>query len=752
MAIAFPQCESHPGRRLTDHLEDVASRLEGTFVEPVGLFHDLGKATEYFQDYLHDRPVSDPVLTRHSLLGAEIFLRYMIRAVDAGNCTIEDAALRYAMIKRHHGGLDNLVDAFSTPDSQQILPQFASLDWQGLTEWLQMRVTAIESSEEPNHARLRVKLSRALKGHTSRESAMARFQQALVWFGTFIEADRDSAAGYLSGMFVSADRCFAPRHVQQFRSGLSTGAAAAELNAARNRLFDAASAAAITEPLGPSRLWSLTAPTGSGKTLAGVEWALRRRNARANERRGPIVYALPFTSIIDQTAAALEQMYGNGIDESILSVHHHQSEPGSLSLRGEASLARVWTEGWRADVVCTTFVQVANALFHGTPWDSRRLKNLAGSFLILDEVQAMPAHLWEPFAHALKSLATTFGTEVLLMTATQPALFEDSAVTELAPLGYSDAAVFDRYDVRIDLAAQLSLGDLAGSVEAALQDQRIGSCLIILNTIREALDLFQILSARPRLSAFNFCHLSTNLRPKDRRIVLDSLRRVAGQRTVLVSTQVVEAGMDLSFDIVFRALAPVDSIVQAAGRCNRHGNGVRGLVRVFELSGNSAIRIYGNVHIDVARSILGGAARLLTEPELRALVQRYYLTLRERTSQKRAKLIFDAVQMLEFANLRGEGERDLDREKRVILIDEDASPVPHFIEMDDSDAYIWFRFRSAVEAKNWPTVRRLRKAVAQRTVEVPASLAYPLDKVTSLAYVGHNVAPSVYSTVTGWKR
>jgi CRISPR-associated endonuclease/helicase Cas3 len=736
-------------------LEDVASRLGGAFLQHVGLFHDLGKGTVYFQDHLYDRPMGNPMLSRHSLLGAELFLRYVIRAVDAGTCSIEDAALGYAMIKRHHGGLDNLVDGFSiTEDRGLISIQWASFDWAGLTQWLQARKAEIGADAQPNHAQLRVKTMLALKGQTSPESAMARFQQALVAFGSLIEADRDSAARFSAGAFAVTDRQFSSSHVQNLRSQLNTSAVDAGLKCERDRLLQAAGAAAVGCPPLFGRLWSLTAPTGSGKTLAALDWAFRRRKARAEAggTHGTIVYALPFTSIIDQTVSVLADMYGVRLDESVLAVHHHQAEPGALSLGGEGTVAQIWTEGWRADVVCTTFVQVVNALFHGTPWDSRRLKNVAGNILILDEVQAIPTHLWKPFAHALKSLADTFGTDVLLMTATQPALFEGNTVMEIAPADYSTSPVFNRYDVSIDLNTRLNSDDLARNVEVAIQEEEIDSCLVVLNTIDEALNLFQMLADRSVISGYNLYHLSTNLRPKDRRTVLDALSCVSCRRAIVISTQVVEAGVDLSFDVIFRALAPVDSIIQAAGRCNRHGTGRRGLVRVFELTGETAVKIYGNVHIDVARSTFGGAPRILTEPELRSLVHRYYLTLSERTSRQRAALILEAVKMMEFANLRGEAARDIDREKRVQLIEEDTGRVPHYIEMDDSDTEIWFRFRNSLDKQNWSAVRKLRNAVAQRIVEVPGRLAHRVDAATGLAHIGRDLAPTVYSTVMGWRR
>ncbi len=755
MAIAFRQCESHPGRPLTDHLEDVAGRLQDAFLRSVGLFHDVGKGTEYFQDYLHGRPPRQAALSRHSLLGAELFLRYALHAIATGACNIEDAALGYVMIRRHHGPLDNLVDGLSiTADRDLIKRQLACIDTGGLVEWLREQNLDPGGDSAPNHAEIRIRTMLTLREPALVQSAMARFQHALVSFGSLIEADRDSAARHSADAFSPTEHSFSSEHVWNLRSRLDSGDVEPALKGERDRLFEAGAIAARTSPATPGRLWTLTAPTGSGKTLAALQWAFRLREARVEGggKRCPIVYALPFTSIIDQTASVLAGMYGDGLDESVLAVHHHQAEPGAMSLRGEDSVARIWTEGWRADVVCTTFVQVANAMFHGTPSDSRRLKNLAGSILILDEVQAIPVHLWEPFASAITSLCTTWGSDALLMTATQPALFPPGTAIEIAPRDYSHSSVFDRYEISVDLGSQIEPETLAGNVEHALKLEQVRSCLVIVNTIREALDLFQLLSGRPSLTGFSLYHLSTNLRPKDRRKVLDALRATPRGPVLLVSTQVVEAGVDLSFDTVFRALAPLDSIVQAAGRCNRHGTGKRGSVRVFEPSGGSALKIYGNVHIDVVRSIFGVAPRKLTEPELRNLVDQYYSTIKQRTSRQKSAMILDAVKMMEFANLRGESAKDSDRDKRVLLIEEEAGRMPHFIETDDSDCELWMRFRTAIERKNRSDVRKLRNQVAQRIVEVPERLAQPVDTMTGLAHVDRDAADALYSVVTGWRR
>lgn len=758
MAIAFHLCESHPGRKLTTHLEDVAGRLPDALIRYVGLFHDVGKATEYFQAHLHGRAVSNPALSHHSLLGAELFLRFAWPAVAEGRVSIADLATGYLFIRRHHGALDNLVDGLSvTSERATLTEQLASLDMAGLAEWLRSHGLRFAIEVQPNHAEIRVRLGRDLRNIVQSQPAMFRFQRALFSFGSLIQADRDSAGGFTQEAFAPSTVPFSFAHVQGMRNRLDNRHAAAALVRERERLFLAAAKAGAECFNTPAALWTLTAPTGSGKTLAALAWAFQRRAARSvgGAAHCRVIYALPFTSIIDQNAAILERMYdGSSLDESVLAVHHHQAEPGALAKRGEDSVPRIWTEGWRADVVCTTFVQIANALFHGTAADSRRFKNLAGGILILDEVQAIPAHLWKPFAEALACLCKNFGTDVLLMTATQPELFSRDAATEIAPQDHSTSAVFDRYDLEVNLTTQVELDSVANDVVRELRTDDIRSCLIVLNTVREALDVFERLAGRQSATGPKLFHLSTNLRPKDRRRILDSIRSQPQDRVLLVSTQVVEAGVDLTFDIVFRALAPLDSIIQAAGRCNRHGFGRRGLVRVFEPAGGSAERIYGNVHIDVARSFLGRKPRKFTEPDLRGLLAEYYRTLSERTSRRRSELILEAVRRMEFANLRGEAGRESDRDKRVLLIEDEGGRVPHYIETDESDTEVWERFRDALNTQDRRAIRRLRTHVAQRIVEVPArfALTTPPDDSTGLVHVPRETAKRVYSTATGWRR
>ena len=775
MAVAFRQCESHHGRPLANHLLDVASRIRSVRADDIaaywiGLFHDLGKATRFFQTYLNGGDVSR-ALRAHSRFGATWLLSILLqhRAEDPSISAI-DLALAHLFVRRHHGRLDDLCDSLADSDAAELatfVEQIKATDVAGVCSWLRDQLQGCCPMPDPAYrlTPLRVELTRSLQNPVPDLEAMRRFQDALSRFGVFVEADRDSAAGYAVGEFNLGPR-MKFEDATAFRAAAKFGAhAIPEVTSARELVYETAVANAGKRSTDCGHLWSLTVPTGSGKTLAATGWALKRREIRvaAGLPHCPIIYALPFTSIIDQNAAVLRSLHPNlPPGTNVLAVHHHLTEVGELDATAEESLARSWVEGWRSDIVCTTFVQIVNALFHGTPADAGRFSRLAGSILILDEVQAIPAELWPACRVALESLSRNFGTDILLVTATQPALFADSDRFEIAPPPSSPDAMhaFDRYDIEGNVTQPVDLEDLATLVYSAIAEGDSPSCLVVLNTVQEALDLYSLLRDSVECSGYALFHLSTNLRPKDRHRILAEISNSPVPH-ILVATQVVEAGVDISFDVVFRALAPLDSIVQAAGRCNRHGTGPRGRVIVFRLQGASDSLVYGDLHLDVARRLLvramKGANEQLPEPDIRSLVVDSFSQLADRVGKNRSSMILQAVRQLEFAALRGEGESDDRDMKQVQLIRDEVDRVPHFVETDPSDVAVWQRFLEADmeedSTRRRRELRKLRGDLGQRIVEVPRQ--YAVKNADSSSWVVH--VPFVdssthYDTRLGWKR
>ncbi len=348
-------------------------------------------------------------------------------------------------------------------------------------------------------------------------------------------------------------------------------------------------------------LFSLTVPTGGGKTLASLAFAL---NHAMNKEKRRIIYVIPFTSIIEQNAKVFREMLG---DEEVLE-HHCNFLPDDSDWK-----TKLAAENWDAPLVVTTNVQFFNSFFANKPSKCRKLHNVADSIIIFDEVQAIPVEKLKPCLEVIKELSKNYGVTSVLCTATQPAInFSEqfSAGLENVREIIQDvpslfAALKRTEEVFI---GELSEQDVANRL---LENEQV---LCIVNTRQQALDIF---SALPESDA-NF-HLSALMHPAHRTRKLDEIRKRLSPANKLpcrvVSTQLIEAGVDVDFPCVFRAVAGIDSIAQAAGRCNRNGvSEVPGKVYVFEFPEDAGCSFFRHA-VQSAAKLFGPFAGKLTDPE-----------------------------------------------------------------------------------------------------------------------------------------
>ena len=504
-----------------------------------GLWHDLGKFSAEFQERLKGAPF--PV--DHSTAGAR----------HTAVCQPFGPLVSY-LIAGHHAGLADGSSLF-----------FGERAKKGIPDWL---ANAQASGIPLDLALPNPPLTRQNAGNDAM-AFMLRF-----FFSCLVDADFLATEAFMNQNQAKLRAVWPDdiisRMLPVLENHLTTkfaNSADTPVNQARENVRQACFTAATHD----SGFFSLTVPTGGGKTLSSLLFALRHAHLHGHRR---IIYVIPFTSIIRQNAdvfrealAALSKELGR----EIVLEHHSKFEPKPSTEDNERDLHRLASENWDAPIIVTTNVQFFESLFANRTSSCRKLHRIARSIIIFDEVQALPARLLHPILRSLTCLVKDLGCTAVLCTATQPALDLRDGFTigippqEITPIIQDEAALFQTLR-RVEPENLGSCDD--ESLISHIRQHAANGCLLILNTTRAAQTLHQKLSAH--LTAF---HLSARMCPAHIIQVLDDVKqlRAQNQPVALVSTQLIEAGVDISFPVVYRAECGLDSFAQAAGRCNRNG-------------------------------------------------------------------------------------------------------------------------------------------------------------------------------------
>jgi len=540
---------------LSDHLRNVAN-LAANFAAPfnasaeahlAGLLHDLGKYRDEFQSYLRGER-SSSAETQHAIYGAA----WAANEAHSVPCTA-------LAIAGHHAGLHNQCDI----ESMCVKPGLR------IADTVPLLITRLQSELGPLPPI-------PLQPAWVQSEHAAEFYARLI-FSCVVDADRlDTAHSPDSAppdVTLDTDTLLAAVHSERTRKASANPDS--PLAALRNRIFDTALERAAL----PTGFFSLTVPTGGGKTLTSMAFALAHARAHGLRR---IIVVIPYLSIIEQNAAEYRSIFG----ADVVLENHSGVAPKDDASEEEKSRLELISENWDAPVIVTTSVQFLETLFAASPSRCRKLHRIPHCVVIFDEVQTLPAHLLAPTFNVLRELATNYGTSFVFSSATQPAFrrcsslpdgFLPSELREIAPAPDDLFRALRRVTYRLPASGEThDWPTLAARLAAAPQ------VLCVVNLTRHACELWQRL--RHHCTDDSVIHLSSAMCAQHRLNLIASIRERLrlGQPCRVISTQLIEAGVDVDFPEVWRALGPLDSIVQVAGRCNREGRRPTGTVHVFQ--------------------------------------------------------------------------------------------------------------------------------------------------------------------------
>ncbi|MBI4001738.1 MAG: CRISPR-associated helicase Cas3' [Nitrospira defluvii] len=597
---------------LEEHLlgvAEIAKRLASKIgLEPqgelIGLLHDLGKYSNKFQAYLKsavgliNQDEDESVDVRglkgkvdHSTAGAQLVWEELSKQGQIGQVVGQVLSL---CIASHHSGL---IDCLSSDTSRPVEDNFTRrISKSDSKTHIQEVMTKMDVSIEKRFRELvedsglidNLKESirqLALRDGGTDKSQVVSFKIGLLvrlLFSCLIDADRTNTADFespkaakkrLNGRYIHWDVL-----IERLEQKLRSFGAPNPIDKIRDQISDHCRDNASRV----NGIYTLTVPTGGGKTLASLRFALHHAKKWGMDR---IIYIVPFTTIIDQNAEVVRAILElSEEDRGRIVLEHHSN----LTPEEQGWKEKILTENWDSPVVYTTSVQLLEALFGAGTRGARRMHQLANSVLVFDEVQTIPVNCAHLFSNAINFLVEHCGSTAVLCTATQPLL--NRVDKDKGALRFVDGneimpdvkQLFDDLK-RVEVLNQRKPGGWTNEeiVRLALEEvDKSGSCLVVVNTKKIAKALFQYCQGKTSVPIY---HLSTNMCPTHRKSILGQLRELLSQpasKLICFSTQLIEAGVDIDFGSVIRLTAGLDSIAQAAGRCNRHKRKPIGRVHV----------------------------------------------------------------------------------------------------------------------------------------------------------------------------
>lgn len=794
---------------LKDHLQYVGNRsqriinskefneINKIFISDVsyliGISHDFGKYTTFFQEKLKGLQDKNDPLTYHGLVSALFAFEVVNEYVKAKNLENERPykflpLLAYFVVKRHHLDLDDIEDDVNAEKlfdtgfkniNKQLVDIWVNKDQ--LEEEYDSLFRSYPLSSEKIFANLE-RHKKKIKSSADIEPLIKELDKSLYFFK---KKDNKEVIYYLLvqllySVLIDSDKKHAG-HIREIeRKELPEGLVEeylglpefkeenkSNINHIRNEIRKSV-LKNIRDPQNTNqRIFTLTAPTGTGKTLTSLSAALILRNklkeAFKLENEPRIIYSLPFTSIIDQNYnvfdGVLSQIkdFEKRVSEYLLK-HHYLSEifykTGSIDKEKDVDESLALIESWESEIIVTTFIQLFHTLIGYKNRSLKKFHNIVDSIIILDEVQNIPIEYWKLTGEVLTAITRYFNCRIILMTATKPLIFEEGTYKELVDgyESYFNMAELNRVCLKID-SDKKQIPEFCNS----LNDWSKNSYLFVFNTISSSLKFYKTIIDRTQELGLDFkvCYLSTNIIPKERRKRIEKIKEAIknGQKIIVVSTQLIEAGVDIDCDCVYRDMGPLDSIIQVAGRCNRNKRSEQSDMYLLNLvsEGNKTFTgIYDSVLLDVVRRILKDESQI-PESDFLELINDFFEIAKAKSGVE-TKLM-NSIYELYFYD-----KNPINEKRKPIsdfaLIKEDYYKVDVFVEINNKAKEVWKKY---CEIKELPPLERkknflkIKKDFYDYVISIPKIYASDFGD-DEIGHVSNEELKNYYDIETGFKR
>jgi CRISPR-associated endonuclease/helicase Cas3 len=783
---------SHCGKLLEEHVANVINlavlNLHSKSEELqkvnfiISFAHDLGKATNYFQEYLkascNGLQSQKNRLTNHALIGGLAGLYLSDKVFDYDFYKI----LCFIIPKRHHGDLNDVFNDLTIKEDKDILiKQIDSINKENFNAFLINLKNKIINKKfnhiidlfelddfkdfVSNKSDKKLKeLKLSFLGLVNSKLNIDSFIETVLSYSVLLDADKsDAGIGLDSILKLKSHQVdLSANVVNSFVSKLNENKDL-KINEIRNKAFLEVLDKQIDLD---KKIYSLTLPTGTGKTLLSLMFAFRLyEKIKENVDYPPIIiYSLPFLSIIEQNYNVVEKVlsyyFKDRIPNNVLLKHHHLSE---ISYRVKKNnnnknnnedeeydfdTSRVLFEGWESQLIITTFIQFFYTLLSNKNKTLRRFNKLQNAIVILDEIQSIPVNYWKVINDVFVKMAEKFNFYVILSTATQPLIFEQTEeIIENKDYYFNS---FNRYVINVDLE-----GKTIDNFLRSLNLDNDKSYMFILNTIKSSKKLFN--KIKESYSNRNVEYLSTNIVPAERKRRIENIKSKLekGEKIILITTQLIEAGVDVDFDVVYRDFAPFDSIVQSAGRCNRNGLKDKGYVNLIKLIDDHNddhnryfySYIYDSVLCSITDELIKDFSNI-EEKEIFELISRYYRLTKERKVQD--KELINALKSLNF-----DGTKDEITISKFELIKEKAYESDVFIQLNDDAVGIWKEFEEILKIpdifKRKEKFTKLKPKFYDYVISVNVKSNTPPDRVEDFMYlVKKEIIDDYYDFETGF--